>query len=151
MMDLVDAPQAPLSTAPGNALARAIHRIRELEAIVESIPEGVYVGDVNGVHYANRPALEMLGYETLEELNRNVLTLMAELDARDADGRLLTVEDSVFSRALAGQSTCRDVHVRHRQSGEQRILRASAAPMIANGRIIGAVALNVDVTERRRN
>lgn len=124
-------------------------RIRELEAIMASIPDGVYVGDSSGVRYANRPAVEMLGYETVEALNRDVATLMSELDVRDASGRLLAVDENVFVRALAGESACMDIHVLHRQSKRRCILRSSAAPLRVDGRIVGAVALNVDVTELR--
>jgi PAS domain S-box-containing protein len=124
-------------------------RLRELEAVMANIPDGVYVGDSSGVRYANRPAVEMLGYETVEALNRDVATLMGELDVRDASGRLLAVDENVFVRALAGESGCMDVYVLHRQSKRRCILRSSAAPLRVDGQIVGAVALNVDVTELR--
>lgn len=93
----------------------------------------------------------MLGYDTVEALNRNIGTLMAELDARDAEGRLLAVEENVFVRALAGESACMDIHVQHRQSNQRRIVRCSAAPLHDRDRaVLGAVAVNVDVTERRQ-
>jgi len=125
-------------------------RILELEAIVQSIPDGVYVGDASGIRFANRPALDMLGYESLEELNRSVATLMDEVEARDATGQRLAVEDNVFVRALGGESACMDVHVRHRQTKQERIFRSSGAPVSAGGEIFGAIALNIDVTEQRK-
>ena len=114
-----------------------------------NIPDGVYVGDSSGVRYANRPGLEMLGYEAVEALNRDIATLMGELDVRDASGRLLAVDENVFVRALAGESACMDVYVLHRKSKRRCILRSSAAPLRVDGRIVGAVAFNVDVTELR--
>ena len=122
---------------------------RELEAVIDSISEGVYIGDSDGVRHANRAALEMLGYETLDDLNRPVETLMAELNARGADGRVLAVDENVFVRALGGESACEDIVIRHRQSRQTRVVRSSAAPVRLDGSIVGAVAVNFDVTERR--
>ena len=134
--------------ASAEALARL--RLAELEAVIECIPDGVYVGDASGVRYGNRTALEQLGYDSVEELNRHVATLMEEVCARRLDGSVLAVEDNVFVRALGGESASMDVVIRHRREGDDRVLRSSAAPIRQGGRIIGAVAVNVDVTAERR-
>lgn len=62
---------------------------------------------------------------------------------------MIAVADQAFSRALAGERVVRDVIVRHRITGEERIVRSAAAPVKIEGRVIAAVAVNTDVTERR--
>src|SRR5262249_57175937 len=42
-------------------------RAAELEAVLESIPEAIYVGDASGIKRANRAALEVLGDRTVAE------------------------------------------------------------------------------------
>lgn len=130
------------------ALARL--RLAELKAVIEFIPDGVYVGDAGGILYCNRAALDQLGYASLDELNRHVATLMAELHARRPDGEVLAAEDHVFVRALAGASDTMELVIRRRHDGTDRVLRSSAAPIRQDGRTIGAVAVNVDVTDERR-
>ena len=109
----------------------------------------MYIGDSDGVRHANRAALDMLGYYSVDELNRPVATLMAELNARRPDGRPLKAEENVFVRALSGESAREDIVIRHRRTHETRIVRSSAAPIRHEGDIIGAVAVNFDVTDRR--
>ncbi|WP_206239922.1 PAS domain-containing protein [Novosphingobium terrae] len=123
----------------------------ELQAVLESMPDGVYIGGAQGITIANQPALDQLGFATREELNRDVGTLADEIDTRDATtGELIAVADQAFTRALGGERVVRDVIVRHRISGEERIVRSAAAPVKIDGQVIAAVAVNTDVTERRR-
>ena len=124
------------------------HRAAELEAVIESIPEAIYVGDVSGIKRANRAALEMLGYRTVEDLNRNIAVLVEELDTRYVDGTPMPVEEQVYVKALRGERTAREVLVRHRGSGEEMVVRSSAAPVRIGDRIVGAVAVNTDISMR---
>src|SRR5213076_465728 len=57
-------------------------RVAELEAVLESIPEAIYVGDATGIKRANRAALEMLGYRAVAELDRDIGELAAEIQTR---------------------------------------------------------------------
>lgn len=123
-------------------------RAAELEAVIESIPEAIYVGDATGIKRANRAALEMLGYRSLEELNKNIATLVEEIDTRYLDGSPMPAEDQVYTRALRGERSAREVLVRHRASGEDLVVRSSAAPVRIGDRIVGAVAVNTDISVR---
>jgi PAS domain S-box-containing protein len=127
-------------------------RAATLSAILESIPDGLYVGTLEGITAANRPALEQLGFRSLVELNRAVPTLADEIRTRDpATGRRLTPEEEPFARALIhGERVVRDVLVRHRGTGEDRVVRCAAAPVRVDGEVAAAVAVNTDVTELRR-
>lgn len=131
--------------------AAAERRAAELRAVLESIPDAVYIGGAEGITLANQPALDQLGFSTQEELNRGVGTLAEEIRTRDArDGTPITVEAQPFTRALGGERVVQDVLVRHRATGEERILRCAAAPVVIDGRVIAAVAVNTDVTSARR-
>lgn len=122
----------------------------ELEAIFHSLPEAVYVGDASGITRANPLALTMLGYDNLSDLNRNIGTLAEEIQTRRADtGELIPVEGQAFTHALQGSQDEQEVRVRDVKTGEERVVRCSAAPIKVGGEVVGAVAVNTDITERR--
>ena len=134
-----------------DAGARAERHAAELEAVIESIPDGVYIGSAAGITRANRAALAQLGYTSREELNRNIGTLAEEIQTRDsATGAVISAEEQAFARALRGAIVVQDVRVRHRVTGEDRILRCAAAPVLVDGEVVAAVAVNTDVTEQVR-
>src|SRR4051812_5826113 len=128
--------------------AEVARRAAELEAVIESIPEAIYVGDASGVKRANQAGLEMLGYGTLEALDRDLSTLAAELQPRTLDGTRMDTSELAFMRALGGERTAREMIVRHRTSGRDLVVRSSAAPIRIGDQIVGAVAVNSDITRR---
>jgi len=130
--------------------AQVAHRAAELEAVIESIPEAVYVGDATGIKRANRAALEMLGYGAPGELNKDISRLSGEIQVRSLDGAAVPIEEQVFAMALRGEHAVREVIVRHRGSGEDLVVRSSAAPIRLGDRIVGVVAVNTDITARMR-
>ena len=124
----------------------------ELQAILRSIPDAIYVGTSDGIKLANERALTMLGFHSLEELNRNVAELAEKIATRYVDtGMFIPAEDQGYSHALRGESLTREVIVRHIVTGEDRILRSAAAPVIVDGKVIAAVAVNTDITDIKRN
>ena len=133
------------------ATVAAERREAELRAVVESMSDAVYIGTAEGITLANPAALDQLGFATREELNRGVATLAEEIRTRDAGtGERIPVEREAFSRALGGERVVQDVLVRHRVTGEDRVVRCAAAPVVVEGRVVAAVAVNSDVTEVRR-
>jgi PAS domain S-box-containing protein len=123
-------------------------RNAELEALLESIPEALYVGDATTIRTANRAALEMLGYSSVSELNRDPIQLARDLDVRDLAGNPVPIEDQVFRRALRGESAAMEVRLRHPKTRQELVVRTSAAPIKSGERTIGAVAVNTDITRR---
>lgn len=124
----------------------------ELRAIFESIPDAVYVGTADGIKMANEAALTMLGFRTVDELNRGVGELAERIQTRYfGSGGIIPAEDQGYSHALRGQALTREVVVRHLETGEDRVLRSAAAPVRIDGQVIGAVAINSDITESKRN
>ncbi|MBF5045264.1 PAS domain S-box protein [Aggregicoccus sp. 17bor-14] len=123
----------------------------ELEAIFESLPDAVYVGGPGGIDRANASALAMLGYSDVAELNRNIATLAEQIQTRRADsGAFIPVEEQAFTHALQGTPDVQEVRIRHLRTGEERVVRASCAPIRVGGEVVGAVAINTDITERKR-
>ncbi|WP_375771578.1 PAS domain S-box protein [Archangium gephyra] len=128
----------------------ANRRTAELEAIFQSMAEALYVGYSSGITRANPPALSQLGYTRLDELNRNIATLASEIRTRRADtGELIPAEDQAFTHALEGRPDVQEVRVRHLLTGEDRIVRSSCAPVRVGGEVVGAVAINTDITEQK--
>jgi PAS domain S-box-containing protein len=124
-----------------------------LTAVFESMPDAVYVGGADAITLANREALHQLGFSSPAELRRGAAVLAAEVHSRDPDtGRRLAPDEEPFLRALAtGERVVRDVLVRHRITGEDRVISSSAVPVRGpDGAVTAAVAVNSDVTERRR-
>lgn len=123
----------------------------ELNAIFRSLPDAVYVGGPAGIGRANQAALDMLGYRDMAELDKSVATLAEEIQTRRADtGEPVSAEDQAFSRALRGHPDVQEVVVRNRRTGEDRVVRSACAPILVGGEVVGAVAINTDVTERQR-
>jgi PAS domain S-box-containing protein len=126
-------------------------RAAELRAVLESISDGVYIGNLNGITVANQAALDQLGFRTPEELKRPIVLLADELETRDwATGEQLAADGRPFARALRGERVVQHVRMRHRLSGQELVVRSSAAPVVLDGRVIAAVAVNTDVTEQKR-
>ncbi len=123
-------------------------RAAELEAVLESIPEAIYVGDASGIKRANRAALEMLGYRTAGELDKDLAALVEELEIRYIDGTPMPLSEQVYIKALQGERTAREVLMRHRGTGKDVVVRSSAAPVRIGERIVGAVAVNTDISVR---
>ncbi|CCH54080.1 PAS/PAC sensor signal transduction histidine kinase [Fibrisoma limi BUZ 3] len=121
-----------------------------LRAVLESITDGLYIGGMDGITLANQAALEQLGFTSADELNRHISILAEEIQTRDwLSGELIPIERQAFARALGGEHVVQDVLVRHRLSGEDRVMRCAASPVVANGQVVAAVAINTDVTEFR--
>ncbi len=123
-------------------------RASELEGVIQSIPDAVYIGGPDGIRLVNQKALDMLGFEDARELRRKIGTLAQRLNTRYLDGSPMPEEEQVFSRALRGERCETEVVVRNLKTGRDQILRSAAAPILRDGRIIGAVAVNTDITER---
>jgi PAS domain S-box-containing protein len=128
--------------------AEVARRAAELEAVLESLPEATYVGDANGIKRANRAALELLGYRSVGEMDRDIGRIVAEIQTRYPDGRPMPLGEQVYMKALRGERAAQDVIVRHRTTGNDVVVRASAAPIRLGDRIVGAVALNTDISAR---
>ena len=132
-------------------LELATRQAAQMAAVIEQMPAGVYLGTEDGISLSNRLGRQMLGLESEEDLTRDIADLAGLLETRYADtGERIPAEDEVFSRALRGERVEREVLHHNRRTGQDLVVRSAAAPIMENGRIVGAVAVNSDVTERKR-
>jgi PAS domain S-box-containing protein len=133
------------------ATAAAERREAELRAVLEAMRDGVFLGSADGITLVNHAALEQLGYARREDFARRISALAEDLHIRDArTDAVIPKDEHPFVRALAGERVVRDLLVRHRTTGEDRVLRCVAAPVVVAGAPVAAVAVSTDVTDEVR-
>lgn len=126
-------------------------RSAELRAVIESMPDAVYIGTGNGITECNVRALEMLGASSLKDLQVRIGELGRTFNIRWPDSNIPLSEDELqFSRALKGETIIEEVIGTNIRTGEDIHIRTANAPIIVSGKIIGAVAINSDITERKK-
>ena len=126
-------------------------RARDLEAVLQSIPDAVLVADSRRLHHANRAALELLGVDSVEQLNRSSQTLSEVIEARHPDtGAPFAPDERPIVRGLRGDTATSEMMVRHRRTGADVVLLCNVAPVRSGHEIVGAVAACTDITESRR-
>lgn len=122
----------------------------ELEAIFESFPEALYVGDATGIKRANAAARDLLGYATIAQVQRRQPELIRELVPRDAVTRApIGPEDTPYARAVRGEASRREIVIIEQRERAERYIHCSGAPVRVGGEIVGAVVAHIDVTERK--
>jgi PAS domain S-box-containing protein len=101
-----------------NAYQLAERRTAELDAVIESMPHGVFIVTQDGKVRTNHRARSMSGDEFPAQLG-------------------------TLRRALSGESSAETVHT------SKGWIHSVAAPIFLNGKILGGVAVNTDVTQQR--
>ncbi|AHM61446.1 sensor histidine kinase, Cache_1, HAMP and PAS domain-containing [Flammeovirgaceae bacterium 311] len=137
----------------GNKLQETLHALsystQEQEAVLDSIPDGVYMGNQSGIYKVNRPALEMLGCNTARDVQGQVEVIFSKLNARYADTKNpIPVSEDPFSRALRGERVVQEIIITHLKTGKDVYVRCAAAPVYLESKIIGAIAVNSDITDK---
>jgi signal transduction histidine kinase len=122
----------------------------ELDAVIASIPDAIYLGTADGITRCNDQALRQLGASSIEDLRRRIGELGARFNVRRLDGTPIPPDELSFSRALRGEVAVEDVIATHAETGEDVYIRGASAPVVLDGRVIGAVAINTDITDRKR-
>jgi PAS domain S-box-containing protein len=121
-----------------------------LAELLDILAEAVTVRDRDGdIIYANRPALALLGFETLEQMqSRSSGSIMGDYMVEDEHGRPLTIDDVPSVRLVHDQpGEPLLMHVVSRETGEARWRLLKAAPLRdERGRAIAAVTVIEDVT-----
>jgi PAS domain S-box-containing protein len=126
----------------------AEHRAAELRAVIDSIPDAIYIADRKGIKMTNQPGLELLG---LTDPAQAFLS-HAEIGKRIRDaatGHDIGEMETGFARAFEGETTVRELVI-VRPDGDERIIRSAVAPIELGGRIEQAVSVTTDITEAKR-
>ena len=120
----------------------------ELGTIIESIADGVYVCDASGrMVRVNASGAALLGV-TMEELSQPLAERKGGGPYHRLDGSPLPAEETPLAQALRGVTrTDYLLLIRHPESGEDRQVQVSAAPIRNHaGEITGAVAVASDIS-----
>ena len=121
----------------------------ELNAVLDALPEGLFIGDLNGIRRCNDRGLRQLGVDSIDELNIKVADLVERFDIRDMDSNLrLSPEATPFGRALRGERVILNLIHRDLRTRQDRIVRSSAAPVELDGQVVSAVAVDIDITHQ---
>jgi signal transduction histidine kinase/CheY-like chemotaxis protein len=130
-------------------LAEAERRVAELDAVLEAMPHAVYIGSRAGIWRANAEALSMLGAGSLAELQASVDNLGTKFRVRrERHGHPVPNAELPFARALEGATSHLDTWATRLDTGEDVFIGGYSSPVKLDGEIIGAVAVNVDLTRR---
>jgi two-component system, sporulation sensor kinase E len=128
---------------------RAAHRsAAELNTVLQSIPDAVYVCDERGITRCNDVALRMFGLEESEALGKPFSELANQLEIRNVrTGERIALEDHSFFHALRGEEHVTTVMIRNFRTQEDLVVGLAAAPIYFEGKIVGAVVVNTDLTD----
>jgi signal transduction histidine kinase len=129
-------------------LAESAERLR---VILDELPVGVNVRDARTgeVILSNQASARILGVDVRD---REDPESWSEWEARFEDGRLLAPDDHAFRRTMLSGEPVRNQSVVLRQAGtgEERVVRSSAVPVMGEQRRELVVSVFDDVTEERR-
>lgn len=128
--------------------AKAEREAAKLRAIIDAIPDALYVGTAEGITECNAKGLELLGATSLTDLQQRIGELGARFRVRhERDGPLVEPERLPFARALRGETAMLDTWAT-RPNGKDVLIRGTAAPIRVDNEIVGAIAINSDLTYR---
>ena len=122
---------------------------RRLQAVFESLDEGIFVTDFAGrVLWNNRAALRLYGLST-RALPLSVSDCMSRLHLEELDGSALPTDRRPFARVLRGESFAGyELRARRRDSGETFVGSFSGRPVTStDGNVLVGVVTVRDVTE----
>jgi PAS domain S-box-containing protein len=126
-----------------------LRQLAFINAITNSLGEGVYALDRAGQFTFVNPAAEyLLGWREAELLGRDA---HAFIHMQSANGVRIVPEDMPLQAMLRSSTTYRDDDaVLTRRDGAMFPTAYSAAPIVADGQVVGAVVAFRDMTEVRR-
>jgi PAS domain S-box-containing protein len=121
--------------------------------ILDALAESVTIRDAdNHILYANRAALQYMGFASLEEMQRQPLqTILDDYLVQDEHGDEVTMDQIPSVRLLAGE-VAEPLVIRtiHRSTGDLRWQLLKAAPLHDDGdRPIASVMVIEDITRQR--
>lgn len=127
--------------------ARLRERERWITTILRSVSEAVVAVDAHSrVAFINPAALSVAGLSEADAIGRPSAEVLSLLDD---DGRAMT--PTPLDEALrTGRPRSHPVAGLRTPDGERRIVAAQAAPVLDDGRLLGAVVTVRDLTEQRR-
>ncbi len=121
-----------------------------LTAILESVHDAIYIGDKSNINICNQHCLDLIGADSLDDLKGGIKELNKRLDSRYAStGEKIPAEKDPFVLALGGEKVVEEIIIKNGKTGEDKFIRCAASPVYLNNEIMGAVAVNTDITEAK--
>jgi len=115
----------------------------QLQRLIDTAREGIWIIDETGLTtFANPRMAEILGYDTSEMVGRPMFDFMTERRRADAARNL--------ERRRQGISEDHDFEFRRKDGSVVWTLLSTSPVMDNKGRMIGALAMVTDITERKR-
>lgn len=132
------------------ALERARRQRGQLEAVLQSMTEGVIIGDTQAnVVDMNPEAKRLHGLKDADRVRRN-LESFPEFEVRTLDGRRLAPEEWPLGRLTRGERFSDWVlRVRNPDTGADRIWTYSGSPIYEDGTLVRTVLTVRDITETK--
>jgi len=125
----------------------------QLDAVLNSIHEGVVITDLSGnILTMNPSALVFHEYANVEQVRQQLHQLLDIFELSDLEGRTVPFEQWPLSRVLRGECfTDFEVRVKRKDTGTTRIGSYSGTPVqTRSGNVILAVITVRDISERKR-
>ena len=120
-------------------------------ALINSLPDDVFFVNAEGeIVFANDAVRQSLGLSAKEDVLGVLSAIEQRFQVLKPDGTPRTPEESPFVPALRGEFVRGEEIVRHRRTGERRHRSYQVVPVVSAGKIVGAVSLVRDITERKR-
>jgi len=120
-----------------------------LTAAIEAIADGVCIGNEGGYQRCNQSAVRLFGAATAEDMRGDMATLVQRQRLRrERDGPLLQVQELPFTQAVGGRRAVLEFWATQAGTGTDVFMRCAAAPIEVDGKVVGAVAVHTDLTER---
>lgn len=122
----------------------------QLKAILESVHDAIYIGTKNEISICNQHCLQMLGIESPHDLEGGIEEFSRKINSRYADsGKRIPLEKEPYVLALGGEKVVQELIITNPKTGEDKFIRCAASPVMLNNNIMGAVAVNTDITEKK--
>lgn len=123
--------------------------LAQLEAVINSITEGLVIADPQGNVLMFNPApLAMHGFQSLEEVRQHVQSFASLFDVRELDGQPVAVADWPISHALAGKTfSGRRLQLHRTDTGKRWVAQYGGTPVRNKaGEVILAIVTISDIT-----
>ncbi len=123
----------------------------QLEAVFQSLNDGVVVTDVSGEAVLfNEAAVRLFGYAGGDEMRRQFRRRAEDFELSTIDGLVLGREEFPSARVLRGETLAGlELRVRRRDGSLDRLVSFSGAPVHVNGSVATAVLVARDMSARQ--
>jgi len=130
------------------AMADALHKRAEIEAILNSLPDGYIIYDQDGsIRQMNERAREMTGITEIDS-KKPFEERIKKLSVLTTDKKVFPLDQIPSYRALHGEMV-RDVIMNINNNENSYWISVSASPISTNGKPIGAIMEFSDITKLR--